>query len=66
MTHRAFQKGNTAGVSGAMPGVGAIRCIINKSAKKGRGQIIHIRASLANDIARYKFRRILKHMNKAV
>ena len=63
---RAFEERHPAGVPRAMPGVGAILCVLDQLAEKRRGQAVDVAAGLADDVARHEFRRVLEHVNETV
>ena len=63
---RAFQKSHPAGVSRAMPGVGAVFGVVQQSLEKRRLHAFQVTFGFADDMARHKLWRVLEHVDKAM
>src|SRR5262245_37852835 len=66
LADRAFQEGDTARMSGAMPGIGAVLRVVGKGAEKRRLNAVEIAAGLSYDVARHELGGVLEHMYEAV
>ncbi len=66
LADRRFQKGDAAGVTRAVPGIGTVLRVVHQRAEKRRCQTIEIGFGFANNMACHEFGRVFKHMNEAV
>jgi hypothetical protein len=66
LADRAFQESDAAGVSRAVPGIGAVLRVVGQRAEKRRRQAVEVRLGFAHDVTRDELRRVLEHVDETV
>ncbi|MCY1169354.1 hypothetical protein D9M73_93800 [compost metagenome] len=66
LADRAFQEGHAAGVTRAVPGVGAVFGVVQQRLEERRLYPFEVTFGFPQDVARHKFGRVLEHMDKTM